>query len=576
MALAASLLVLCGQMSVGQTTVPLATSLSPCGTEHVFQPSFPGPVVVQLSTDSLTVHVIPLVFHVVHLGAPTGQAENISDAQIQSAVDALNEDFRKTPGSNGDGEGVDVRIEFVLAARNPTGEPASGIVRVDGSSIPGFAQDGIASGPLLPGADQVAVKSLTSWMGDDYVNVFVVPEINGNNGGGGTQGFAFLGPTGDVRDGITVLFNALGTIGTLKPGRDLNRTLTHEMGHHFSLLHTFWNTDDCGTESDCSQSGDLVCDTPPTTENSGCHSPSCVDAQIENYMDYAPTSCRNAFTAGQRTRMRACLETVRSSLLESEGGVPVATMDLALEVLGTPEACGAFWGGQFNISNFGSDPVDGFTVHAAVEGVPLPTSHFNISVLPGDAQEVQLPEVLLLTPSSQWTFQVEPSGGNTDLYPSNNHAEFVLVNQGNDRWTMTFTADAFSNESSWRVQNALGQSLWSRDQFPPGPGTTIDSACIPPGCHTLTVEDSTGDGIVYGGSFTLVNALGDTLAHLAPENANFGDIVTFEVCANDPPGPSVIDVAVDSTCPGDLDEDGVVQTADLLLFLAAFGQACSP
>ena len=81
---------------------------------------------------------------------------------------------------------------------------------------------------------------------------------------------------------------------------------------------------------------------------------------------------------------------------------------------------------------------------------------------------------------------------------------------------------------------------------------------------------------MYGGSFTLVNALGDTLAHLAPENANFGDIVTFEVCANDPPGPSVIDVAVDSTCPGDLDGDGFVQTADLLLFLAAFGQACPP
>ena len=123
----------------------------------------------------------------------------------------------------------------------------------------------------------------------------------------------------------------------------------------------------------------------------------------------------------------------------------MATMDLALEVVGTPEACGAFWGGRFNISNFGSDPVDGFTVHAAVEGVPLPTSHFNIPVLPGGAQEVQLPEVLLLTPSSQWTFNVEPSGGNADLYPSNNHVEFALVNQGNDRWTMTFTADAFSN-----------------------------------------------------------------------------------------------------------------------------------
>lgn len=576
MALAASLLLLCGSGCTGQTVAPSGMGLPPCGTQHVFQPSTLQALTAPLRSDSLSVHVVPLVFHVVHLGAPVGQAENISDAQIHSAVDALNEDFRKIPGSNGDGEGVDVRIEFVLAARNPAGEPTSGIVRVDGSSIPGFAQDGIASGPLLPGADQVAVKSITSWMGDDYVNVFVVPEINGNNGGGGTQGFAFLGPTGDVRDGITVLYNALGTIGTLKPGRDLNRTLTHEMGHHFNLLHTFWNTDSCGAESNCSQSGDLVCDTPPTTENSGCHSPVCADAQTENYMDYTPTSCRNAFTAGQRTRMRACLETVRSSLLASEGGIPVATMDLALEVLGTPEACGAYWGGRVKISNLGSDAVDGFTVHATVEGVLLPTAHFNIPLFPGDAEEIQLPEVLMLTPSSQWTFHVEPSGGNTDLYPSNNHAEFVLVNQGNDRWTMTFTADAFSNESSWRVQDGLGQTLWSRDQFPPGPGTTIDSACIPPGCHTLTVEDSTGDGIVYGGAFTLVNAVGDTLAHLAPENANFGDIVTFEVCANDPPGPSVSDVNECSVCPGDLDEDGFVQTADLLLFLATFGQACSP
>ena len=205
--------------------------------------------------------------------------------------------------------------------------------------------------------------------------------------------------------------------------------------------------------------------------------------------------------------MRACLETVRSSLLASEGGIPVATIDLALEVLGTPEACGAYWGGRVKISNLGSDAVDGFTVRASVEAVDLPASYFEVPIPSGSSQEVQLPEVLLLTPSSQWTFHVEPSSGNTDLYPSNNHAEFVLVNQGSDRWTMTFNADAFSNESSWRVQDALGQTLWSRDQFPPGPDTTIDSACIPTGCHTLTVEDSTGDGIVYGGSFTLVNAV---------------------------------------------------------------------
>ena len=56
--------------------------------------------------------VIPVVFHVIHKGSLYGEFENISDAQIQSAVVALNEDFRKIPGSNGDGNGVDTGMSF--------------------------------------------------------------------------------------------------------------------------------------------------------------------------------------------------------------------------------------------------------------------------------------------------------------------------------------------------------------------------------------------------------------------------------------------------------------------------------
>ncbi|MBF50489.1 MAG: hypothetical protein CL839_07305, partial [Crocinitomicaceae bacterium] len=186
-------------------------------------------------SDSLEVYTIPVVVHVIHRGAAIGAEENISDAQILSAVHALNEDFRKVAGSNGDGLGVDVLVAFELAKRTPDGLPTTGIVRVDGSGVPGFAEHGIASLETLPGADQTEVKALTSWLGDDYLNVFVVPEINGNNGGGGIQGFAYTGPTGDVRDGVTLLYNVIGTEGTLKPGRTLNRTLTHEVGHHLSL-----------------------------------------------------------------------------------------------------------------------------------------------------------------------------------------------------------------------------------------------------------------------------------------------------------------------------------------------------
>ncbi|MFT4661966.1 MAG: hypothetical protein ACI8XB_002250, partial [Patiriisocius sp.] len=89
---------------------------------------------------------VPLVVHVIHTGEVEGTGTNISDEQVLSAVAALNEDYRKAPGSNGDGAGVDSEIEFCLAVRDPNGNPTSGIVRVDGSFVTNYATEGISIG----------------------------------------------------------------------------------------------------------------------------------------------------------------------------------------------------------------------------------------------------------------------------------------------------------------------------------------------------------------------------------------------------------------------------------------------
>ena len=121
---------------------------------------------------------------------------------------------KKKEGTTGDGNGVDTYIEFELAKRTPQGEPTNGIVRVNGNVVPGYEEHGINNGVHPDAADQSAVKALTTWYGHDYVNIFIVPEINGNDGGfTGVQGFAYLGPTGDERDGLVVLYNAFGTVG---------------------------------------------------------------------------------------------------------------------------------------------------------------------------------------------------------------------------------------------------------------------------------------------------------------------------------------------------------------------------
>lgn len=537
---------------------------------------------------------VPVVVHVIHRGSPVGVDENISDAQVLSALVALNEDFRKVAGSNGDGLGVDVFVEFVLAKRTPEGTPTTGIVRVDGTVVPGYAANGMASSSFLPGADQVAVKSLTTWYGDDYLNVFVVPEINGNNGGGGVQGFSYTGPTGDARDGVTLLYNAFGTTGTLKPGRTLNRTLTHEVGHHLSLLHTFYDTDDCGTESDCTTAGDRVCDTPVTLENGTCSTGTCPGAQLENYLDYTPTSCRNTFTAGQRARMRTCLETVRSSLLESLGAVPVVDVDLRPVAVDATSVCTPTWNAVLSVQNQGVLPAPGATIHRTVNGIPLSPVTFLDSIPAGTTVDLALPEVLLLGTSTSWTFTVAlPDGtdptsgpgtgpGTPDAFPTNDTLTHVLTYTGDDRWHLALTTDFFGTETSWSVLDSTGATLWSGDGYGFGENTYLSQACIPPGCHTLVVQDSGGDGMALGGSLTLTNATGDTLAHLAP-GTNFGTSVTFDVCASTPPyfpgtsdpgdgdGPDPC-----SSCPGDLNGDGLVQLNDLLDFLIAFGQPCGP
>ena len=152
---------------------------------------------------------------------------------------------------------------------------------------------------------------------------------------------------------------------------------------------------------------------------------------------------------------------------------------------------------------------------------------------------------------------------------------------GDDAWTLTLNTDFFGNESSWAVTDSTGATLWAGDDYGFGASTYVSSACIPPGCHTLTVEDSGGDGLALGGSLLLQNATGDTLAHI-PQGTNFGESITLEACAATPAiynpwGSDTTDPnPCETPCPGDLNGDGFIQAADLLDFLVVFGLPCSP
>eukprot|EP01041_Mallomonas_annulata_P038661 gene38661-62204_t len=102
------------------------------------------------------VMTIPVVVHVFHTGQAVGTGINISDAQIQSAIDNLNAAYSNTSTASTTYTGVNTEIQFCLAQRDPNGNPTSGIVRVNASGLAGYSSGGVGTG----GAVETSLKAL--------------------------------------------------------------------------------------------------------------------------------------------------------------------------------------------------------------------------------------------------------------------------------------------------------------------------------------------------------------------------------------------------------------------------------
>lgn len=248
------------------------------------------------NSQSNHIKVIPVVVHVIH----NNGTENISNAQIISQIQILNEDYRKIAGTNGDGNGVDTEIEFCLAKITPDGKCTDGIVRVQSTLT---VHQTVRNQQLM---------ALSHWDPNRYLNLYVVKSINGS----GILGYASFPGGPPNEDGFVCVHNYFGNTGTASSS--LGRTATHECGHWFGLYHTF--NGGCGV--DTCLDGDYVCDTPPVASpNFGCPTiNSCsndipnLNDQKENYMDYTNDACKSIFTAGQKVRAQTALNTVRTTI----------------------------------------------------------------------------------------------------------------------------------------------------------------------------------------------------------------------------------------------------------------------
>ena len=230
---------------------------------------------------------IPVVVHVLY----NTSDENISDAQVQSQIDVLNEDFTATnddynnyDAGYGSVKGdMDINFCLVQVIHKQTKHKSFGL-----NDNMKYTKRG--------GSDAVdPLHNLNIWVCDL---------------GSSLLGWAYYPGIAPEKFGVVCHTKAFGRGDQYNLFTDFNlgRTTTHEIGHCFGLLH-IWGDRTCGS--------DQVDDTPlHNTANVGCpeegHLSTCTGTPLEmwmNYMDYTDDACMYIFSDGQVSRANFFIDT---------------------------------------------------------------------------------------------------------------------------------------------------------------------------------------------------------------------------------------------------------------------------
>jgi Pregnancy-associated plasma protein-A/Secretion system C-terminal sorting domain len=248
----------------------------------------------EISRDTVMgeVIIIPVVIHVLY----NKTSQNISDAQVFSQLNVLNNDYGKL---NADIINVpaafapvaaDVKIKFCLARIDPQGRSTKGIIRKETREENWLADDAVKFS--ISGGDD-------AWDAKRYLNIWVC-NLFGRN-----LGYSSLPGSVPDKDGVVIQYDVFGTSGIVRFPFNKGRTATHEIGHWLGLMH-LWGDVVCGD--------DHIDDTPPQQSyNNGCpsfpHKSNCSinsnGDMFMNFMDFTADGCMNMFTLQQKNKMRS-------------------------------------------------------------------------------------------------------------------------------------------------------------------------------------------------------------------------------------------------------------------------------
>jgi hypothetical protein len=337
---------------------------------------------------TLSSDTIPVVVHVLW----NSFSENISDEQIQSQIDVLNEDWARTNADKASTPVVwqsisgSLPYRFKLACKDPNGNLTTGIVRVHTNEA-SFTADNKIKFNSLGGSD--------AWNTDKYLNIWVGHMCCSIIG---YAEFPSLVHTNTF--GLVMNTQSFGRVRNVSSPYNRGRTATHELGHCFNLFH-IWGDDggDCTGSDSCADTPNQFaehyrCVSFPSTD--GCSS-SSPGVMFMNYMDYTDDACMNMFTQNQTARMDAALNLFYPSLLSTDGlSCPaLVSVDAGIIRVEKPENgnCETTFSPKVILKNFGANTLTYADVYFSVDGASPSVFNWNGSLATSEEEVITLNSV---------------------------------------------------------------------------------------------------------------------------------------------------------------------------------------
>jgi hypothetical protein len=274
---------------------------------------FPLLTILALNSKAQIFDTLPVIVHVIHNGESIGSGKNISQAQVYSQFDVLNEDYRMQNADLANTPSAfmpfaaDMGLNFAKAMTDPGGNPLPepGINRISRSSM------NWSAGPYTPTYIDNTIKPQTIWDPTQYLNIWVLDLGNGMlsyNTFPDCPGFpcAVQATADSTRDGIVVHYRAFGRTGNLSVPYHKGRSATYSIAQWLGLRRLSQANcgDDCVSDTPIGEYNVFGCPSYPV--NSSCNT-SADGEMFMNFMSYVDDSCKVMFTQGQKARIDTVL-----------------------------------------------------------------------------------------------------------------------------------------------------------------------------------------------------------------------------------------------------------------------------